>query len=308
MTGRPGTARVARLRAAAADETAAIQAVWEASLAADDPAAYPRGGWSVQGWATDTRVLVLGERVIGVAAVRGEVSESGGVPIRVALDVPAREPEHAERLVRAALDMARATGARSARLWVPSRAGWTQAAARQAGFGPVRTVAHMLLPAGAPTPTSPVVPGLVIRSIRDGEEEAVLAALNRAWAGTWEFVPIRPEMLRRDLEGQRDGMLVGFIDGREQIVATCHAVFESTEQNPDGHPRAWISNLTVDPGQRTRGLGRAMLAAAIQHLRERGGRSVTLGVDAGNPAPMRLYRSAGFVVASTVEAWDRTLE
>ena len=38
---------------------------------------------------------------------------------------------------------------------------------------------------------------------------------------------------------------------------------EQTEQNPDGAPRAWISNLTVDPSQRGRGLGRAMLLAGI---------------------------------------------
>jgi ribosomal protein S18 acetylase RimI-like enzyme len=82
-------------------------------------------------------------------------------------------------------------------------------------------------------------------------------------------------------------------------------VFDPAEQNPDGNPRAWISNVTVDPDFRGLGIARAMLAAGIAHLRARGASSITLGVDADNPAPFRLYQSVGFEVASTLEVWDR---
>jgi ribosomal protein S18 acetylase RimI-like enzyme len=114
-------------------------------------------------------------------------------------------------------------------------------------------------------------------------------------------------MLLEDLDGQREGMLLGFVDGAAEIVATCHAVFDPSERNPDGQPRAWISNLTVDPSARGRGIARAMLVAGIAHLRARGAGSITLGVDASDPAPFRLYTSAGFVLSSTLEAWDRPL-
>jgi ribosomal protein S18 acetylase RimI-like enzyme len=50
-----------------------------------------------------------------------------------------------------------------------------------------------------------------------------------------------------------------------------------------------------------------MLAAGIAHLRSRGATSVTLGVDADNPAPFRLYQSVGFEIASRLEAWDAFL-
>ena len=134
----------------------------------------------------------------------------------------------------------------------------------------------------------------------------MLAALNRAWTGTWNFVEISYDMLEHDLRGQREGMLLG-VDAADKIIATCHAVFDPSEQNPDGNPRAWISNLTVDPGFRGRGIARAMLAAGIAHLRSRGATSVTLGVDADNPAPFRLYQSVGFEITSRVEAWDAFL-
>jgi ribosomal protein S18 acetylase RimI-like enzyme len=168
----------------------------------------------------------------------------------------------------------------------------------------------MLLPATAPSPTPQAASesAFRIRSMRPGEEEHVLSALNRAWTGTWNFVPIPLEMLKRDLDGQREGMLLGVeVDAPDHIIATCHAVFEPGQQNPDGNPRAWISNLTADPDFRGRGIARGMLAAGIEHLRARGATSITLGVDADNPAPFRLYQSVGFEVSSSQEAWDKEL-
>ena len=84
-------------------------------------------------------------------------------------------------------------------------------------------------------------------------------------------------------------------------------MFDPTDQNPDGAPRAWISNLTVDASQRGRGLGRAMLLAGLHSLRARGATSVTLGVDAGDPAPLRLYQSVGFETVSSMGVWDKKL-
>src|SRR5437764_9155774 len=99
-------------------------------------------------------------------------------------------------------------------------------------------------------------------------------------------------MLAGDLEGQREGMLLDVDTADDsRILATCHAVFDASDQNPDGDPHAWISNLTVDAEQRGRGLGRTMLQAGIAYLRGRGAGSITLGVDAGDPAPLTLYES-----------------
>jgi ribosomal protein S18 acetylase RimI-like enzyme len=173
----------------------------------------------------------------------------------------------------------------------------------------MRSIFHMLLPASVPHDAPISVPeGVRIRAMRAGEEPAILDALNRNWEGTWDFVPIRPEMLESDLAGQRAGMLLA-VDATDDthILATCHAVFDPDDQNPDGDPRAWISNLTVDAEQRGRGLGRVMLLAGIASLRDRGAGSVTLGVDAGDPAPLRLYTSAGFEVVTSVGVWDISL-
>jgi ribosomal protein S18 acetylase RimI-like enzyme len=50
-----------------------------------------------------------------------------------------------------------------------------------------------------------------------------------------------------------------------------------------------------------------MLSAGIAFLRARGASSITLGVDASDPAPYRLYQSVGFEVATSQDAWDKAL-
>jgi mycothiol synthase len=289
-------------------EADAIQAVWERSHGLDDPGGRPRGGWSVDPWSTDVMILGDDERIVGVAAVRAE-PHAEAVAGRIALDPDARTPANSAVLVHAAIDMACHAQASRIRLFVPAAASWAVEAARSVGFDRVRSVFHMLLPADVVLPEPAVIDGVRFRRLRDGEENAGLQALNRNWAGTWDFVPIRAEMLAEDLAGQRQGMLLG-VDASDdtRIVATCHGVFDTTERNPDGGPRAWISNVTVDPASRGRGIARAILLTALHELRARGAGSITLGVDGGDPAPLKLYLSTGFQTISSTEAWDRSLD
>jgi mycothiol synthase len=308
MIGVPGSSGVPSLRRPTAAQAELVQAVWEASYAQDDPGSRPRGGWSVDSWATGQCALLVDEGVVGVAAVRAEPLSSSFVDARLALALDRRQPALAEMLVKASLDLAREADGEKVRLFVPSGADWALEAARKAGFEPVRSIFHMLLPGAAALAELNIPHNVRIRAMHPGEEPAILDALNNNWEGTWNFTPIRLEMLEGDLVDQRDGMLLA-VDARDdaRIVATCHAVFDATDRNPDGDPRAWISNLTVHPEYRGQGLGRTMLVAGLRFLRDRGAGSITLGVDAGDPAPLRLYESVGFVTISSIEAWDKSL-
>ncbi|GAC1321413.1 MAG: hypothetical protein NVSMB2_18140 [Chloroflexota bacterium] len=295
------------VRPAGATDTARIQAIWDGSFELDDPSGVARGGWSWAGWASETRVLEVDGRPVGAAAIRAERANDGATPLRIALAEPARSRSIVAALVEAGVDLARQSGGTRARLLLPADAAWAISAVEDRGFVPVRTMADMLLPATTEVPAPREIPGLTIRPMRRGEDAAILATLNRNWAGTWNFVPITADMLAVDLSGQRDGMLLG-VDADGTILATCHGVFEPTDNNVDGEPRAWISNVTVDPECRGRGVARAILLAGVAHLRERGATSIGLGVDADNPAPFHLYTSVGFTVVSQTRAWDLTLD
>lgn len=311
LQNRPEASHLNLARLLPADTVAppVLQAVWSASQDVDDPASRPRDGWwSVVDWASTIRPLTMNGEVIGFTAVH--VSNGDDVAEgRLALVVDRRTRSAARALVKAALGIARSGGAERLRLVIPGQALWAGDAVREDGFETIRATHVMLRPATAGPLASPNVEGVNVRPLRPGEDAALLAALNRAWAGTWGFSPIPPAALASDLHDQRDGMLVAADAANDsRIVATVHAIFDRDARNLDGGPAAWISNLTTDPDWRGRGLGRLMLTRGIRSLLNRGAESVMLGVDGGNIAAVTLYRSAGFEVLSTNNIWERSLE
>jgi ribosomal protein S18 acetylase RimI-like enzyme len=56
----------------------------------------------------------------------------------------------------------------------------------------------------------------------------------------------------------------------------------------------YLAELYVVPDQRGRGVGRALMEAAIREARERGARTMDIGVDEPDLAARRLYESMGF--------------
>ena len=57
---------------------------------------------------------------------------------------------------------------------------------------------------------------------------------------------------------------------------------------------AYLEELYVVPDRRGRGLGRALLTAAMDHARERGAAHIDLGTSEDDVAARALYESAGF--------------
>jgi mycothiol synthase len=301
------TVSVGVLAKPSTDDRRALEEVWERSEQKDDPTNHStRGGWAVEAWAREVRALYADGQVIGLAALR--FGGDGGIGSgRVALDPPFRTEDNAEKLVEGVQSLALEAGLRTLRLMMSTSSTWAKAAIEGASFVHVREIYRMLRPQGAsPLPSVRLAPGVTIRAMRPGEEQKVLDALNRAWSGTWNYHEITREMLDRDLEGQREGMLVGVIED-DHVVATCHAIFDPNATNVDGSPRAWISNLTTDPGWQGRGLGRSLLVAGIQALYAHGAQSIGLGVDGGNATPVHIYRSTGFDVVAVTDVWEKKL-
>jgi ribosomal protein S18 acetylase RimI-like enzyme len=82
----------------------------------------------------------------------------------------------------------------------------------------------------------------------------------------------------------QDGEPVGFLAGR---VRSAPAWF-------GGAPVGFVSEVYVDPGQRGRGLGEDLVAAAQRWFRDREIDRIELQVLAGNDGARRLYRRLGW--------------
>ncbi|MER6736615.1 GNAT family N-acetyltransferase [Streptomyces puniciscabiei] len=123
-------------------------------------------------------------------------------------------------------------------------------------------------------------------------DEAELAALDRATWSTLHAVSPPPQgpffderHLPEDyLVAEADGRLAGYIRiGRPTPLASNEHVLQ-------------IQGLAVAAQARGRGLGRALIRAAVEEARGRGARRLTLRV-LGHNAPARaLYASEGFAV------------
>jgi GNAT superfamily N-acetyltransferase len=68
---------------------------------------------------------------------------------------------------------------------------------------------------------------------------------------------------------------------------------------------AWLEDVFVRDTARGSGLGRALVAAAIERARERGCQRIELDVDEANAPALALYRSVGF--AGDLKAEARSL-
>jgi putative acetyltransferase len=63
---------------------------------------------------------------------------------------------------------------------------------------------------------------------------------------------------------------------------------------PDGTGAYELSKMAVEPGLRGRGAGRQILAAAIEHARRLGARSIFLGSSTRLANAVHLYEALGF--------------
>lgn len=74
----------------------------------------------------------------------------------------------------------------------------------------------------------------------------------------------------------------------------------------EGAPRRWVlANVAVHPDHRRRGIGRALVLAAVDLTAQRQAETVILQVDRANSGARELYRTLGFRVTSTRTTWVR---
>jgi GNAT superfamily N-acetyltransferase len=143
-------------------------------------------------------------------------------------------------------------------------------------------------PGDVPTVAVPVT-GVALRRLTDHDDEALARLMERAYAGTID------EPL-----GGSDGAVE--IAGWRRRGAVAHASFVTV--GPDDQPiaaalvaegppgTAWLSYVITDPDWKGRGLGTAVVAAALAVLPDT---AVFAGVTDGNTPWERLLASLGFV-------------
>ncbi|MCD6291305.1 MAG: GNAT family N-acetyltransferase, partial [Anaerolineae bacterium] len=158
-----------------------------------------------------------------------------------------------------------------------------------------------------PPPRPPA--GVHLRTYRSEQDAAAWVALDAlAFAGHWGAAPLTLEdvaAIERRADFDPAGLWFAEIDGK--LVGQALARYNAESGALMGIPVGRIDDVAVLPTYRGRGIGRALLLAAMNYLWEHGCRVIELTVDGENVGARRLYDALGFVEIGQIHWYRRAL-
>lgn len=179
------------------------------------------------------------------------------------------------------------------RVWALGDTPAAQAVAARTGLAARRTLLVMRRSLDDALPEAPVPPGVTLRPFLPGQDEVAWLGLNaRAFAG-------HPEQGAMTLGDLRERMAEPWFDPAGFLLAEEEQQlqgFHWTKVHDERLGEVYV--IGVDPAAGNRGLGKALLAAGLRHLRARGLAEVQLYVEADHDRAVGLYRSYGFLPVS----------
>ncbi|MFN8621148.1 MAG: GNAT family N-acetyltransferase [Chloroflexota bacterium] len=181
------------------------------------------------------------------------------------------------------------------------------AIARRARLLPTRWFHKMTRPLVEHLDVPRIPAGLEMVAWTDAVAEAALEARNDAWQDHWAYEPMpRATWQHRLLEDPlflRPASRLVLDDGR--IVGLVLCAEQATSESADGRTGI-IDAVAVRRAWRRRGVGAALIGAALVALHEEGFRTAALHVDAASPTgALGLYERLGFHVLRTTTAHSR---
>ncbi len=162
--------------------------------------------------------------------------------------------------------------------------------AQRAGLTRERELWQLRRGLADPIPPRALPDGVALREFVPGEDEAaVLRVNNRAFTwhpeqGRWDISELTVREAQPWFEPK--GFLLA-VDQQDRLLG-----FHWTKVHLTGLGEVYL--VGVDPDAQGTGLGGALTAAGLEHLRQRGVAEVMLYVESDNAAALRTYRKLGF--------------
>ena len=167
---------------------------------------------------------------------------------------------------------------------------------KAAGYDQIRTfneLKYRPAPAYLEGDYRPLPDGVSLRPFESDSDEAALASVqNAAFEGSFGFAPNTPEQIAGyvEMRGAPDDILIAEDAGSGDVIGYVWTSVTEAEDEISG----MIEMTGVRPDQRGRGVGSAVIAAGLRHLRERGVGVIDLEVDGENLSARRIYKDLGF--------------
>jgi ribosomal protein S18 acetylase RimI-like enzyme len=178
------------------------------------------------------------------------------------------------------------------------------------GYRPIRFGFDMRRSLSGALPDHPLPVAIALRPVRPEQHRAIYDADVEAFRDHWGFPePDEGAFLARFANPETDTSLwcVAW-DGAELAGSVMNSIFED-ENRELGIRRGWLEHVSVRRPWRGRGLAKAMCAASLRVLRDRGMEEACLSVDAANPSgALGLYERLGFEVDRRWYAFGRPVD
>ena len=140
----------------------------------------------------------------------------------------------------------------------------------------------------ADRPEWPVPAGYLLRTFRQGDDEAYLELMHIAGFDTWN----RDNLNAVRGDAVRNGIIFVEHIASARIVATAMGWHRPSELFPDGYELGWVA---ADPAHRGNGLGRVVSAAGTRALLEHGAKRIYLLTDDWRLPAIKVYLCIGYV-------------
>jgi mycothiol synthase len=152
--------------------------------------------------------------------------------------------------------------------------------------------------------------GLEMRPVTPDQHRAIFDATNEAFEDHWGHRPPEESHFQAWFHGPEVDTSLWCIawDG-DQVAGIVMNTIPRAENEELGIRRGWLDQVSVRRLWRGRGVGKALCAASLRVLRDRGMDEAWLGVDGSNPmGALQLYEGLGFGVVRRWQVYGRPLE
>lgn len=155
---------------------------------------------------------------------------------------------------------------------------------------------YMIRPLSEPIPPAVFPEGFVLRQAAGEQELDAIVALHREAFGTQNMtVETRRAIMRNPSYMPELDLLLEAPGGT--LAAFCYCTIPREANELSGRNEGEIGIMGTSPDYQKRGLGRAMLLAGLQRLKDFGVETATLGTSSENEGAHSVYFSAGFQVS-----------
>jgi mycothiol synthase len=159
-------------------------------------------------------------------------------------------------------------------------------------------------------PDLPLPDGIEVRPVTPDQMEHIVREHHECFRGEWDFSELEADDVTYIIDDpNRDETLWQVAWDGDRVVGQVKPFINHEENAELGYLRGYTEFISTHRDYRNRGIAQALLARALQAIKDRGMTEAVLGVDTNNPGgAFQLYTKLGFELQSYEAVYTRPVD